>query len=449
MNEPVSYLVRLYKRDEDPQFACMRTDDGILITTVLEDGAFHRAGVRPGRLVSMDGTPTNSVDTLQAVYRTLFERNQLAYEVTVIPDLSIMPLPPYKGPHPPSHPQPQVQPPPQPTTMPPPVAYRMPQPYAQPMPPRRSFWIEPNRPGEDLGFHIEICNETGVIRVIEIKEGKAFHRAGVVPGQVISLNGKPTRCQEEFVAAIREAAELPIFELILAPEQWVSPLPPYNPSQFGYPHDNSPKNGGSPESRSPELIEKELSDIEQTLARLETTKAPTMDMNHTRTGTGLSVGPVMSSPDTSGLMRVRPKAADADVAEQPLYSWAMTNKTRIIYLRDSPDDRGDWTPNGGVFGILRVLHTVRDWGCVRGPSGVTGYLRVTHMTYLPHGPSAEQELRFSQSASPLRGSPASPNSPHGVRSLYDPVEKRWFQLVPEDQTYRSQLPIHPPAHGAA
>eukprot|EP01063_Lacrimia_lanifica_P025847 TRINITY_DN3386_c1_g1_i3.p1 TRINITY_DN3386_c1_g1~~TRINITY_DN3386_c1_g1_i3.p1 ORF type:complete len:567 (+),score=156.45 TRINITY_DN3386_c1_g1_i3:76-1701(+) len=515
----ITYWVEETIPNEDMKFQLGQSTTeatGVSVISVGEGGAFHRAGVQVGQLLMVNGMPIQSLEDVKTVFAALYEQSlhtRKRFPIVVRPDPSVAAGHASFADHPPT----------------PSHAPQQRSGGATPLDQRAmTYFLRNVSPTDDLGFRAGWFPDDGV-HLIEIKEGFAMARCGVPTGKLVSVNDMPIETAGDVQAAFKRVHDqgLSTFPIQVIPAvagdaapaapaapRDMIPMPP--PASHAPPAAWAP--AAAPAAWAPaaapaaapqgDLLPKaeEGEDRDEFLARSlhtialfrrqgeinDSTYAATRDqimkLLHNPPGAAPSTpGKHPRGRDADRLERMverevvrersrsRPRRQHAapveeDTPKAPLYAWGQTNKARYIYLRSAPERNADWAHNGGVYGVLHILHCVGDWMCVRTDKGVTGYIRARHVTYLPSGPpAAAPEPPPAPGSSPrpysprdasppprdlvsragpvvaydpLAGAdsplmaPPSPARRHGAgpppvgKELYDPYEDRWFRLLP-------------------
>eukprot|EP01062_Namystynia_karyoxenos_P002100 TRINITY_DN10728_c0_g3_i1.p1 TRINITY_DN10728_c0_g3~~TRINITY_DN10728_c0_g3_i1.p1 ORF type:complete len:790 (+),score=192.10 TRINITY_DN10728_c0_g3_i1:81-2372(+) len=402
----------LHRVPIDASSAFAAAESGVFITRVKPGGACDRAGVTTGRIVAIDGHRIDNVQDLHDVVGMLYGDRVQDFNMEVAVDEEVPEL--------------------EDTALSQTMCYTL---GGEGVP--ALYTVQLTNAQEPLGLSY-MCetlpgDPAGKVRITGIDPGGACERAGMPPGRLLTIDGKPIGTVEELsqaVAAARSRAK-PVLEFVLlvhpanlhnrahhtrAATATPAPLPP-------------PSTGPSDEYSSPELMAtlagarhpdealvRQLNELMQRRRRgqLSETQYAIQKRN--------TLDALRGGDDLGGTARSMPRQLPAASpppggGAPPPSPWARVRINRYIFLRERPFRGSWWVPGGGVHGTLQVLHLDGDFALVRTEDQRQGYMRTRYLQWLSAPPAAG-----SQQSPPLpRGALRQPGGPpRGALRRADP-----------------------------
>eukprot|EP01063_Lacrimia_lanifica_P018605 TRINITY_DN25503_c0_g1_i1.p2 TRINITY_DN25503_c0_g1~~TRINITY_DN25503_c0_g1_i1.p2 ORF type:complete len:348 (+),score=52.60 TRINITY_DN25503_c0_g1_i1:123-1166(+) len=295
----------------------------------------------------------------------------------------------------------------------------------------KQYFVQCADDKENHKFKFAVRAKDEGVRIIDITPGGPYHRAGVPCGLLVSINDTPIETREQVTEMIQklQANGVTRFPVMVIRDPSLPAPPAYDPRDYSRKQD--PQGAAAdgrqevfpfPMAAAPEDA---LESTEEFLTR-KLNRAAVLHSNgelsaeqyraikaelmgHLQLSQGGFPGSPPAPPGIGGGAAgglfdsfAGPSRGES---RPPACTWAETNVRRYVFLRDGPGRGAKWVPNGGVFGVMKVLHVTDGWAKVRDDSNTEGYLRERYLRYLPQGPKSARLNARGCDRPPLPQSP--------------------------------------------
>ena len=277
--------------------------------------------------------------------------------------------------------------------------------------PIRGFMVERADADEDLGFTYNIAEGFGV-RIDTIKEGGAFHRAGIPPGHLHSMDGFPINGAEDMGRVIRE--RILQFPVELTPDPSKRPLPPWKPPAKESIYDQRSQSEGLTDDLSSEPADGEELLVNKLVKMCDLKRRGVIEEDTYEKAKNHICRKLLSEEDQmQGNQNTLEK-------KKPPAPYAVVNIGRYIYLRTNAERGAPWVGSGGVHGTLMAMHILGEWTFVKTHDSRQGYIRTQYLSFCQTPPEVSRKNRkkhWEQHLSDMLSQAES--SVYGEEKMYD------------------------------